>query len=121
MSDIKDREAVDRAVPDADVSADRPSAASVEPLVAHLQGLHPEASQAMVERSIDDATAMFVHARVRLFLPILIERMASARLRAALGPDGDTGGTRRPAGPALDVTRPARCPSITTTCTEEHP
>lgn len=99
MSDIKDRAVVDRPVQDADASADAPPPDAVAPLVAHLQGLHPQASRAMVRRSVDDATAMFVHARVRHFLPILIERVASATLRAALGPNGDPTMLRGPACP----------------------
>ena len=106
MSDIKDRAVVDRPVQDADASADAPPPDAVAPLAAHLQGLHPQASRAMVRRSIDDATAMFVHARVRHFLPILIERVASATLRAALGPNGRPDDAAWPGVPAVEVSCP---------------
>ena len=52
-------------------------------LAARLQERHPAASPATVQRSIDDAVRAFSSARVRVFLPILIERMASEALREA--------------------------------------
>ena len=52
-------------------------------LVVRLQAGHPAASSAMVRRSIADAVAAFRTARIRRYLPILIERAAWEALRTA--------------------------------------
>jgi hypothetical protein len=52
-------------------------------LAARLQKRHPSASPAMIERSIDDAIQAFNNARIRQYLPILIERAASKTLHEA--------------------------------------
>ena len=62
-----------------------PRLPSLDTLVlgARLHARHPAASPEMVRRSIDAAVQVFSHARVRLYLPILIERAASETLRTA--------------------------------------
>jgi hypothetical protein len=52
-------------------------------LAARLQKRHPRASPAMVQASIERAVRGFDDARVRLYLPILVERSASDSLRHA--------------------------------------
>ena len=61
----------------------------VRAIARRLQARHPRASLPMVLRSIDHATASFVDAHVRLFLPILIERAASSALAAELRSSDD--------------------------------
>jgi hypothetical protein len=52
-------------------------------LAARLQARHPAASPAMVQSCIEVAVRSFDTARVRLYLPILVERSASDSLRYA--------------------------------------
>ena len=64
-------------------------------LVARLQERHPTAPPALVRQTIDDAVERFSTARVRAFLPILIERTAAEALRqASIVPDGPASSTR---------------------------
>ena len=58
-------------------------------MAVRLRNRYPEAPPALIRRSIDDATCMFSDARVRLFLPILIERVATTALRQATEPRGN--------------------------------
>jgi hypothetical protein len=53
-------------------------------LAARLQERHPAASPAMVQRSLEDAVRALSTVRVRLYLPILIERSALEALRQVL-------------------------------------
>jgi hypothetical protein len=80
---MQERTTVERRVHAADPRAERRPPDAADLLAAHLHALHPGASPAMVQRSIDEAKAMFSEARVRSFLPILIERAASAALSSA--------------------------------------
>ena len=52
-------------------------------LAVLLQASHPTATAAMVRSSLDDAVAAFSTARIRRYLPILIERAAWEALRKA--------------------------------------
>lgn len=54
-------------------------------IAARVRRRHPAASAEVVQRSIDSAMRQFQDARVRDYLPILIERVASAALRNELG------------------------------------
>jgi hypothetical protein len=49
-------------------------------LAARLQERNPSASPAMIQHSIDDAIQAFSTVRIRLYLPILIERAVSKAL-----------------------------------------
>ncbi|MET0144019.1 MAG: hypothetical protein ABW328_04425 [Ilumatobacteraceae bacterium] len=86
LSDMKEKAGVDSQRPDADTSAQKWTTDATISLAARLHDRHPRATLAMVQRSIEDATARFTDAHVRLFLPILIERAASTALGAALCP-----------------------------------
>jgi len=89
LSDMKEREAVGSrwyGADAGDAGAERWRPEATISLAARLRDRYPDATPAMVQRSIDDATALFTDAHVRLFLPILIERAASAALGTALGP-----------------------------------
>jgi hypothetical protein len=48
---------------------------------AHLLARHAGATAAMVRHSVDEAVAFYREARVRTYLPILIERRASSSLQ----------------------------------------
>lgn len=102
MSDIRDRVAVDGPARDADpdVGADLRRTAAAVALADRLLAEHPSASPAMVQHSIDDAIAAFRDARVQLFLPILIERAASASLAAAAAATTGAGSGRSDGRPA---------------------
>jgi hypothetical protein len=63
--------------------AEPPLPKALAMLAARLHERHPSASAAMVRRSIDDAVRAFSEVRVRVYLPILIERSASEALRLA--------------------------------------
>lgn len=54
-------------------------------IAARVRRRHPAASAEVVQRCIDAAMQQFQDARVRAYLPILIERSASASLRDQLG------------------------------------
>jgi len=82
--DVRERTAIGLRRPGADARAERGQPDAVVSLAARLRDRHPGATPAMVRRSIEDATATFTDAHVRLFLPILIERAASTALGAAL-------------------------------------
>jgi len=96
VSDIKDRAVIDRPPPGPDAGAGPPQPDAANALTTRLQARHLDASPAMVQHSIDQATALFRDARVRLFLPILIERAASAALAAALGSTCSSAARRHP-------------------------
>ena len=53
-------------------------------LAARVQRRHPGASSELVQRCLHSAMQQFRDARVRVYLPILIERAASASLRDEL-------------------------------------
>ena len=73
--------------------AEPPLPLGLSTLPARLLERHPTASPAMVQRSIEDAVRAFSDVRVRLYLPILIERSASEALRRGLSPDRRSWGT----------------------------
>jgi hypothetical protein len=52
---------------------------------ARLRARHPEATAAMVRRSVEAAIGFYRFARVRVYLPILIERRASSSLQESMG------------------------------------
>ena len=54
-------------------------------LEARLRARHPAATAAMVRRSVDEAIGVYRDARIRVYLPILIERWASCALRETTG------------------------------------
>ena len=66
--------------------ADPPVLRASSLLAARLQERHPAASPAMVQSCIEVAVRSFDTARVRLYLPILVERSASDSLRHATHP-----------------------------------
>ena len=73
---------------DVDVSEDAPmSPDALAALAVLLHANHPTATAAMVRRSIDDAVTTFRTARIRRYLPILIERAAWEVLRKATTTD----------------------------------
>ena len=53
-------------------------------IVARVHGRYPAASEALVQRCVDEAAAHFDGVGVDLYLPILIERRSSLAVRAAL-------------------------------------
>lgn len=54
-------------------------------LVARLRARYPDVPTALIDRSIDDATFRYREARVRSFLPVLLERAACEALERAAG------------------------------------
>ena len=100
MTDTQVRSTIDQLPHDAELGAEAPQPDHIAVLALRLQHLNPHASPSMVQRSIDDAIATFSGARVQQFLPILIERTASAALRLGAGPAEDAGAMpRRACGP----------------------
>jgi hypothetical protein len=60
----------------------------VQSLAVRLDDCYLAVSPAMIQDSIDEAIRCFRGARVRQFLPILIERSAWEALRSAIAPVG---------------------------------
>jgi hypothetical protein len=65
------------------MSGDVQLQAACRSIAVSLQRRFPSISPAVLQHSIDRATDTFSAARVRNFLPILIEREAAEALRAA--------------------------------------
>jgi hypothetical protein len=92
-------------------ATETPELRALPMVVAAVQRRHPTASIALVERCIHDAVQTFRDARVRLYLPILIERLASDAVRDTV--------TR--ADEALRDIRGSTVPAATTANTEPGP
>ena len=78
---------MDPAEPPATVEPELSNALVV--VAADLRARYPDAPPGLVRRCIDDALDRFRDARVRHFLPILIERRASDALREHVRPQPD--------------------------------
>lgn len=99
---VEDAEPVERAEPAA--PPDLPSLgsqdelATIRNLVARLSAAHPSLDAGLVEVTVMGAYDAFRQARVRAYVPILVERRSRRELRAASGQavdDGAVPGTLR--------------------------
>ena len=63
-------------------------------LVARLRGAWPAVAEAVVEATVSSAYAAFRQARVRAYVPILVERRARKALQEASGGPTVSGGDR---------------------------
>ncbi len=76
--------AVDTATP-APVALEPEVHRAIPSIVASVEARYPAASPGLVRRCVDDAVEAFRDARIRLYLPILIERRAAHAVDRALG------------------------------------
>ncbi|MGW7262365.1 three-helix bundle dimerization domain-containing protein [Streptomyces sp. NPDC054842] len=80
--------------------------ASIRNIVARLSAAYPSVDAGIVEVTVMGAYDAFRQARVRAYVPILVERQSRRELRAASGPAVDgraaPGTLRAPPGPAKD-------------------
>ncbi|MFF3208484.1 three-helix bundle dimerization domain-containing protein [Streptomyces sp. NPDC002962] len=99
---VEDAEPVERAEPAA--PPDLPSLgsqdelAAIRNMVARLSAAHPSLDAGLVEVTVMGAYDAFRQARVRAYVPILVERRSRRELRAASGQavdDGAVPGTLR--------------------------